>query len=95
MNEYIKNVYSTLLHESITINAEFGKAETFPYTFVNQGTSSSVYKIVIDENGSQNEDSNEPDLEVVKDGGEWRYLVKRKYNFYNLVVTWSPNIMRL
>ena len=48
MNEYIKTIYSSLLHENITINAEFGKAETFPYTFVNQSNTSSAYKIVID-----------------------------------------------
>jgi hypothetical protein len=52
MSEYIKTVYSTLLHENITINAEFGKAETFPYTFVNQSQVSAAYRIVIDGKGS-------------------------------------------
>ena len=47
MPEFIKNVYSSLLHEDITISAEFGKASTFPYTFVNQSTFGSSYKIVI------------------------------------------------
>lgn len=52
MQEYIKTVYSTLLNENITINAEFGKAETFPYTFVNQSQTSAAYKVVIDGKGS-------------------------------------------
>jgi hypothetical protein len=53
MNEYIKTIYSSLLHDNITINAEFGKVQTFPYTFVNQTTSSSAYKIVIDWNADK------------------------------------------
>lgn len=65
-----------MLHENITINAEFGKAETFTYTFVNQGTAAAVYRIVVDD--SRVGDVAESDLEVVKDAAEWRYHVKRK-----------------
>jgi hypothetical protein len=84
MNEYIKTIYSSLLHENITINAEFGKAETFPYTFVNQSTTSSAYKIVIDWiadkiHGEYNGRDRDCDLEVVKEASEWRYYVKKKY----------------
>lgn len=83
MNEYIKTIYSSLLHENIAINAEFGKAETFPYTFVNQGNSSCAYKVVIDwTGGGKGEEGrqNECDLEVVKEASEWRYYVKKKYH---------------
>jgi hypothetical protein len=82
MNEYIKTIYSSLLHENISINAEFGKAETFPYTFVNQGNTASAYKIVIDwnpEQAQENQDRGyESDLEVVKEASEWRYFAKKK-----------------
>ncbi len=88
MSEYIKTVYSTLLHENITINAEFGRAETFPYTFVNQGSTAAAYKIVVDENGDKgkidlsglniHDGQSSSDLEVIKDAMEWRYYVKKK-----------------
>lgn len=75
MEDYIKNVYASLLNEQINLTAQFGRAVTFPFLFQNTSQSAAAYKVSIMGVG----DENEGDLTLVKVSKEWRFFVAEQY----------------